>query len=101
MKQLRTYQLAVKFYQQCKKISLKGELKDQLLRASSSIVLNLAEGTGRRTIPDQKRFYQISFGSIRECQAIIDLNSEEFTPEMIDLLDHMAAATYKLLNCSS
>ncbi|MBX7138601.1 MAG: four helix bundle protein, partial [Oligoflexia bacterium] len=42
-------------------------------RASSSIVLNLAEGAGRATRADQNRFFSIAFGSLRECQAILDL----------------------------
>ncbi len=43
---------------------------DQLRRASFSIVLNLAEGTGRFTKPDKRNFYIISRSSIFECIAI-------------------------------
>ncbi|MGE3386767.1 MAG: four helix bundle protein [Bdellovibrionales bacterium] len=38
-----------------------------------SIALNLAEGSGKETNADRRRFYQIAMGSLREAQAIIDL----------------------------
>jgi four helix bundle protein len=40
----RTYDLAVNFYGLCERMKLKGPLRDQLIRASSSIALNLREG---------------------------------------------------------
>ena len=45
---------------------------DQLRRASFSIMLNIAEGTGRFTKPDKRNFYVISRGSAFECVAIFD-----------------------------
>ena len=49
------------------------ELRDQLDRASNSIVLNIAEGCGRRSPPDKGRFYAMARGSATECVAILDL----------------------------
>jgi four helix bundle protein len=46
-------------------------VKDQWKRASQSAVLNLAEGTGRMTIPDKKHFLTISRGSIFESVALM------------------------------
>ena len=46
--------------------------KDQLERAAFSIMLNIAEGTGRFTKPDKKNFYIIARGSAFECVAIFD-----------------------------
>ncbi|RMG42542.1 MAG: four helix bundle protein, partial [Candidatus Dadabacteria bacterium] len=43
-KTFRTLQLAIAFYKLCRLQPLRGNLKDQLLRASSSIALNLSEG---------------------------------------------------------
>jgi four helix bundle protein len=43
---------------------------DQLERAAFSIMLNIAEGTGRFTRPDKKNFYIIARGSAFECVAI-------------------------------
>jgi four helix bundle protein len=47
-------------------------LADQLRRASLSIPLNIAEGSGKRTGPDQRRHYAIARGSAMECAAVID-----------------------------
>ena len=49
------------------------ELRDQLDRASISIVLNIAEGCGRRSPADKGRFYSMARGSATECGAILDL----------------------------
>jgi len=49
------------------------ELRDQLDRAGISIVLNIAEGCGRRSPADKGRFYSIARGSATECAAILDL----------------------------
>ena len=48
-------------------------LREQLERASSSIVLNIAEGAGRHSSPDKQRFYEIAKGSATECAAILDV----------------------------
>ena len=47
--------------------------RDQFLRASQSIALNIAEGCGKKRGPDRRRYYQISNGSARECAAILDI----------------------------
>ena len=48
-------------------------LRDQLDRASASIVLCIAEGVGRSSRPDKARFYTIARGSATECAAIVDI----------------------------
>ena len=96
MYHLRCYQLAVQFYRHAQGVSLPGPLKNQLQRAASSIALNLSEGTGRRTRRDRLRFFHIAMGSIRECQAIVDLEHCKFNNTQRDLLDHLAASTFKL-----
>ena len=94
--QFRSYKLAVDFYRIAKDIKLPGHLKDQLRRAASSVALNLSEGSGKRSVPDRGRFFLIAMGSIRECQAITELEPEAFDAAQRDLLDHLAASTYKL-----
>ncbi|HMQ46917.1 MAG TPA: four helix bundle protein [Saprospiraceae bacterium] len=48
-------------------------LKDQLKRATLSAALNLAEGTGRVSSADKKRFYVIARSSIFESVAILQV----------------------------
>ncbi|MFH1389611.1 MAG: four helix bundle protein [Candidatus Margulisiibacteriota bacterium] len=48
-------------------------LKDQARRASSSIVLNIAEGAGKWGKKDKANYYRTSRGSCYECLAAIDL----------------------------
>ena len=95
-KDFRTYNLAVTFYKTCKKLHLPIYLKNQLERASSSIALNLAEGAGRESTKEQKRFFTIAFGSLRECQAILDLISLN-SSEAVNQADTLAAHLYCLI----
>lgn len=46
---------------------------NQLDRASTAIPLNIAEGTGKWTMPDRCRFYDIARGSALECAACFDV----------------------------
>ena len=48
-------------------------LRDQLARASSSIVLNIAEGAGRYARPEKAHFYRIARGSAMECAGALDV----------------------------
>ncbi len=50
-------------------------LRDQLLRASSSVVLNIAEGFGSPSRGVKRRHYEIARGSAVECIAVLDLAS--------------------------
>ncbi|MBW2283644.1 MAG: four helix bundle protein [Deltaproteobacteria bacterium] len=44
--------------------------RDQLLRASQSIPQIIAEGNGKGTKADRRRFFEIARGSVLECAAI-------------------------------
>ena len=88
MKTLRVYQLSVQFYRECQSLSIAAHLKNQLLRAASSITLNISEGYGKSTRADRKHYWQISFGSIRESQAILDLALNDSTKTVNSTLDH-------------
>ncbi|MCB9091288.1 MAG: four helix bundle protein [Halobacteriovoraceae bacterium] len=75
-KDFKTYQLAKKLYLHCQKLKLKSHMKNQLDRASLSIVLNIAEGSGKLSMKDRARFYQIALGSLRKTYAILDILNE-------------------------
>jgi four helix bundle protein len=49
------------------------DLKDQLERAATSVVLNIAEGSGRFLSADKRRFFEIARGSATEVAAIGDI----------------------------
>ena len=99
-KGFRTYNLAVEFYHQCTSLKLPRHLRDQLDRAGSSIALNLAEGSGRPSHKEQRRFFSIAFGSLRECQAILDLalEADEKPKQTADVL---AAHLYRLIEAQN
>jgi four helix bundle protein len=94
LKNFRTYQLAKEFYQECQKLKFKEPLGDQFERATLSIVLNLAEGSGKPSKRDRKKFYAISLGSLREVQAILDLTNQS---ELLIKADRLGANIYKLI----
>ena len=48
-------------------------LADQLLKASTSIPLNIAEGAGKISKKSKRNYYSISQGSATECAAIFEV----------------------------
>ncbi len=50
--------------------------KDQIRRAALSIILNMAEGSAKKSDADFARFLQISIGSLNEVVACIDIMHE-------------------------
>ena len=91
----KTYQMSIELFESCQKLKLPAFLKQQMLRAASSITLNTAEGSGRKTIKDRQHFFTMALGSIREVKAILDL-SKQSNPELDDLVDHIGACLFKL-----
>lgn len=70
---LDAYRLAVEFDRLVFGLALKGDLRNQLLRASASCALNLAEGYGRFSRKDKRHFYTMALGSARECAGVLEL----------------------------
>ena len=48
-------------------------LADQIFRSSLSVVLNIAEGNGRQSLVERKRFFTISRASANEVASIIEI----------------------------
>ena len=76
-------------------MKLPSYLKDQLMRASASISLNLSEGSAKTSKKDRMRFYQIAFASLREVQALIDLEKDKLKT-LFPLADSLGAHLFKL-----
>ena len=77
---LDVYRLALDFLVLANQVMEKlprghGHLCDQLTRASTSIVLNLAEGAGKHSKADKRRYYLSARGSATESAALLDVLS--------------------------
>src|SRR5216684_5137643 len=71
---LLAYQLAIRLLEQIQQMKvMDARLRDQLLRASKSVCLNIAEGVGRFSDADKKRVYAIARGECCEAAAAIDI----------------------------
>ena len=71
------YRAAIEYvgwaYHRCERLKGHRSAKDQLLRASQAIPLNIAEGNGKATDGDRRRYFEIARGSALECGAIQDV----------------------------
>ena len=89
-------------YRYCDGLKGHSNAKDQLLRASQSIPLNIAEGNGKATDGDRRRYFEIARGSALECGAAQDVLevcgalSPEQNAEAKELLDRIVAMLTKV-----
>ena len=101
MKNFRTYDLALELHREvqkeCAVRGVKGELLDQVKRASISVVLNVSEGSGKLTVKDRKRFYSIALGSLREVQACCDLLGLSSTDSSHQLAGKVGGCLFRLI----
>lgn len=72
---LHCYKVAIELHTLCSTLvpALRRIVRDQLERASLSVVLNIAEAGGRRSRRDKARFYAIARGSATEVAALLDV----------------------------
>jgi len=75
--QLDVYRLSLKYvgwvYRFCENLKGHRNASNQLLRASQAIPLNIAEGNGKATEGDRRRYFEIARGSALECAAAQDV----------------------------
>ena len=80
-RKLEVYRKAKSFHLQCLVVMRDNKLErfvnDQLGRASFSVVLNIAEGSGKFSKVDRRNFYVISRASLFECIAVLDILKDE------------------------
>ncbi len=99
---MRAYQLATALYAEVLPAVRRTEwperaLADQLIRAASSIALNIAEGAGEFSPREKVRFYRMARRSAWECVAILDLlkdgraNRAPFIANQQDALNQISA----------
>jgi four helix bundle protein len=79
----------------CQRLPAPKHLKDQLNRSSSSVALNLAEGSAKESRADRYRSYRIALGSFRESETILKI-MEAKQPRLIELTRKLAAQITKL-----
>lgn len=72
---LHVYGVALELHALCSTLVavLHRIVRDQLERASLSVVLNIAEAGGRRSRRDKARYYAIARGSATEVAALLDV----------------------------
>jgi len=103
---LDVYRAAIEYvgwaYRYCEGLKGYRNAKDQILRASQAIPLNIAEGNGKATDGDRRRYFEIARGSALECGAVQDvlevcgaLSAKE-NAETKALLDRIVAMLTKL-----
>jgi four helix bundle protein len=107
--EIKAWQKARKAAKRVYEITLDGKfskdfgLRDQIRRASVSVMANIAEGQGRYSSKEFANFLNIAHGSVAETQShlyiALDLeyvNQDHFT-ELYDLLDEVAKMTMSLM----
>ncbi|HCC21792.1 TPA: four helix bundle protein [Candidatus Uhrbacteria bacterium] len=101
---LVAYQKAKEVNQKIQKIlidkKINAFLRDQLYRASVSMVINIAEGTGKLSKQDRKNFYVISRGSVFECASLLELICDEniiTNKELVNLKSNLEEVSRLLL----
>jgi four helix bundle protein len=93
---LDVYKKAKLFHQDCKNLIRQNKLdryvKDQLGRASFSVPLNIAEGSGKFSKADRKNYYTTSRASLFESIAVLDILCDEKLIEKEDFDMHSKKA---------
>lgn len=75
-------------------------LCDQIRRAIVSVPSNIAEGSGRKSLKEQIRFLEISYGSLMETfnQLLIAIDLTYITEESVEAIKPRIDAVAKMIN---
>jgi four helix bundle protein len=102
---LECYQLSMKVFREAYRVASllpieeKYNLADQLRRAGTSSLLNIAEGYGRYHYLDCLRFYYIARGSITEVlSALIACNELKYTANQVEEQRELCHSALRSLN---
>ena len=93
-KEIRNFVIAIYKLTKLLPSAEKYELVSQLKRAVTSVLLNLAEGSMKKSDKEFRRFLLISIGSVSEVAAILDICLD---------LNYISSSVYKeyMLKCES
>ena len=93
---LEVYKKAKAFHLKCKDLiksqKLDNYAKDQLGRASFSIILNIAEGSGKFSKPDRRSYFTNARASVFECVAILDILKDSNVLDGESFLEYLKSA---------
>ncbi len=103
---LEVFKAAKDFAIECYKVSkiLPNEerfnMVQQIRRAALSVVLNIAEGSSRKSEVERKRFFEISRGSLVEIDAAFDVANElkYFEGYNLSHLNELTNKTFSMLS---
>jgi len=78
----------------------KYNLAQQIKRASVSVLLNISEGSSRKSAFERNRFFEIARGSVIEIDAALEISQDLGYLNNMDLgqLEHSITNTFKLLS---
>ena len=93
MNNFRTLDLAISLYRDINKLKLGRAMQNQFDRALLSVYLNLSEGSAKPTSRDRRKYYFISYASLKEVTTILELKEINIYNKQINCL---AAHIWKL-----
>jgi four helix bundle protein len=97
------YQKSAELYQEVRVYLQNNKIdkyvSDQLRRALLSVVLNIAEGSGKFSKKEKRNFYLMARASVYECVAVVNLLlAEELTNELLIRWKEELLIVHKMLS---
>ena len=103
---LNVYQFSQELALECYKVTKhfppdeRFAMTQQIRRAATSVHLNIAEGSSRKSLAERKRYFEISRGSVIEIDSAIGIayKLDYINMEQIENLGEYIIKTFKLLS---